>query len=330
VPVDWSAPSSSIKLITQVRRAIRVRHYSRRTEEAYVGWVRRFVRFHKLRHPSDLGAPEVAQFLSHLAVARGVSAATQNQALAALLFLYQDVLGRRLAVVAPVVRGKERTRLPVVLTRREVDAIIRRMRGPARLVAGLLYGSGLRLLECLQLRVKDMDLERREIRVRAGKGGVDRVTMVPELLTAALSRHLGLLRDRPGRVPLPGALDRKLPNASTEWAWQWVFPAARVGSDGVRRHFHPSAVQRAFHEALLAAGVGKRATCHSLRHSFATHLLEDGYDIRTVQELLGHRHVETTMIYTHVLNRSRLGVVSPADRPLPAPRPSTPRNTNLA
>jgi integron integrase len=278
------------------------------------------VRFHGLRNPAELGADEVGAFLTDLAVRGKVSAATQNQALAALLFLYHEVLGQRLDAIVPAVRGKERQRLPVVLTRREVEAVLRKMDGQAGVVAGLLYGSGLRLMECLTLRVKDVDLERREIRVRAGKGGVDRVTVLPELLVGTLERHLRAIRSLSGRVPLPGALDRKLPGAAAEWPWQWLFPARRQ-RDGKRHHFHPTAVQRSFHAALLASGISKRATCHSLRHSFATHLLEDGYDIRTVQELLGHRSVETTMIYTHVLNRGRLGVVSPADRPVTPPSP---------
>lgn len=315
------------KLLADVRRAIRLKGYSPRTEAAYVGWVRRYVRFHDLRHPAQLGAPEVEAVLADLVVRRHVSAATQNQALAALLFLYDRVLKQHLRTVMLPVRGKERQRLPVVLTRREVDAVVRRLGGPTRLVAGLLYGSGLRLLECLLLRIKDVDLERREITVRAGKGAVDRVTVLPAMLLEPLRRHFAVLRGRPSRVPLPGALERKLPGASTEWAWQWVFPAGRE-REGVRYHLHASAVQRAFHAAVRAAGIAKHATCHSLRHSFATHLLEDGYDIRTVQELLGHRHVETTMTYTHVLNRGGRGVVSPADRPIPPPGTLGSRNTN--
>jgi integron integrase len=303
-----------------------VRHYSRRTEEAYVGWVRRFVRFCGLRHPADLGAVEVAAFLTHLAVQGKVGAATQNQALAALLFLYREILGRKLDPVVAAVRGKDSTRLPVVLTAQEVAAVLRHLRRQPRLVAGLLYGSGLRLMECLELRVKDVDLGRREIRVRRGKGGRDRITVLPEVLIDPLRRHLkevrALHREDRGRgggtVPLPGALARKLPGASASWPWQWVFPAQRTYLDpatgGIRRHhFHATAVQRAFAEAVRRSGVAKRATCHSLRHSFATHLLESGYDIRTVQELLGHQSVETTMIYTHVLNRGRRGVISPAD-----------------
>ena len=298
-----------------MRRVLRVRHYSRRTEKAYVGWVRRYVRFHGMRNPAELGADELAAFLSHLAVEGEVSAATQSQALAALLFLYHEVLGIRLDAVVPSVRAKVRERVPVVLTRREVEAVLRRIDGPARLVAGLLYGSGLRLMEAVTLRVKDVDLERREIRVRSGKGGGDRITVLPEMLVTPLRRHLNVIRGWDGVVPLPGALDRKLVGAGAEWPWKWVFPATRK-REGVRYYMHPSVVQRAFHAAVVASGISKRATCHSLRHSFATHLLENGYDIRTVQELLGHRYVDTTMTYTHVLNRNRLGVVSPADRPL--------------
>jgi integron integrase len=285
-----------MKLLDRARHAMRVKHYSARTETAYVQWIRRYLRFHGLRHPAELGEGEVAAFLSDLAVRHRIGAATQNQALAALLFLYRDVLGRSLGQVVPAVRAKELPRLPVVLTRAEVSTVLREIVGQSKVVAGLLYGSGLRLLEGLQLRVKDLDLERREVRVRRGKGGRDRVTVLPELLVAPLERQLrwrrGLHeRDRRaggGYVPLPDALARKFPSAPAEWAWQWVFPALRSYRDprtGVpcRHHYHPSAVQRAFHEAVVRSGIGKRATCHSLRHSFATHLLEDGYDIRTVR-----------------------------------------------
>lgn len=316
----------STKLLDLMRRAVRLRHYSRRTEEAYVRWVRRFVRFHGLRHPTELGAAEISKFLSSLATDRGVSASTQNQALAALLFLYGEVLGRSVGWVPDVVRAKDALRLPVVLTRAEVRAVLSRMAGVPKLVAALLYGSGLRLLEALQLRVKDVDFGGREIRVRGGKGNRDRVTMLPDRLVVALRGHLeGVQRqhereiaDGAGWVELPGALDRKYVSAGREWPWQWVFPAARRYVDGVtgqarRHHLHETVVQRAFRTALTASGVPKKASCHTLRHSFATHLLQAGYDIRTVQELLGHRDVRTTMIYTHVLNRGALGVRSPAD-----------------
>src|SRR6266545_6972691 len=318
---------SGPKLLTLVRRAIRLRHYSRHTEEAYVAWVRRFVRFAGLRHPSELGEAEVRAFLEHLAERDQVSASTQNQAVAALLFLYEAVLGRRLAVSPQgVVHAKELQRLPVVLSREEVRAVLAQLRGVARLVALLLYGSGLRLLECLSLRVKDVDFQRGEIRVRGGKGGVDRVVPLPLAVRGPLGEHLARWRTRHarevaeggGRVALPGAFEHKAPSVAVEWAWQWVFPAARVVRDPVsgeerRYHLHESAVQRAVQLAVRRARIAKRATCHTFRHSFATHLLEAGYDIRTVQELLGHRDVRTTMIYTHVLNRGRLGVRSPAD-----------------
>ncbi len=314
-------------LLGHLRAAVRARHYSPRTEQAYVAWVKRFVDFHGRRHPAQLGAADVEVFLTHLAERRRVSASTQNQAAAALLFLYETVLGRRLAT-APggVVHAKESQRLPVVLTRAEVSAVLRQLNGVPRLVALLLYGSGLRLLECLRLRVKDVDFGRGEIRVRAGKGGGDRVTTLPAAGRAELEQHLARWRARHardvasggGRVWLPGAFEVKSPGAAAEWAWQWVFPAGRThvdrGTGELRRHhLHPSAIQRAVRDAVLEARITKRATCHTFRHSFATHLLEAGYDIRTVQELLGHHDVRTTMIYTHVLNRGGLGVRSPAD-----------------
>lgn len=315
-------------LLEQLRRAIRVRHYSRRTEEAYVAWVRRFVRFCGMRHPRELGPSDVSRFLSSLAADHAVSASTQNQALAALLFLYRDVLEMPVGWLSAMVRAKRPARLPVVLKREEVRRVLSRLkrRGPSALVIGLLYGTGIRLLEALALRVKDIDFGRNEITVRGGKGDRDRVTMLPERLKGPLLHHLAEVRSQherdvvagAGWVELPGAYAVKSPNAGREWGWQWVFPANRLHVDpgtGQRRrhHLHETQVQRVFKHAVQAAGLVKRATCHSLRHSFATHLLEAGYDIRTVQELLGHRDVSTTMVYTHVLNRGGRGVKSPAD-----------------
>jgi integron integrase len=313
------------KLLERLRRRIRLRHYSPRTEKAYVRWVVRYVRFHGTRDPATMGEREVAAFLTDLAVRRNVSASTQNQALGALLFLYHDVLGRRLDWMGDLVHAKRPTRLPAVLTPDEVRRVLGGMSGPFWLVAMLLYGAGLRLQEALELRVKDLDFERHEIRLRGGKGGKDRVTVLPEAVCEPLRVHLESSRAvhqrdvaaGGGVVPLPGALERKLPGAAREWAWQWVFPAVRryvaEGGEVRRHHLDPSGVQRAFHNAVRRAGITKRATCHTLRHSFATHLLESGADIRTVQELLGHHDVRTTMVYTHVLNRGGLGVRSPAD-----------------
>ena len=313
------------RLLAELRQALRVRHYSARTEEAYVAWVRRFVRFAGMRHPRELGEADVRGFLSHLAEPSRLSAASQNQAASALVFLYEQVVRRPLSPVTGVVRAREPERLPVVLTREEVRRVVAALGGVSRLVVLLLYGSGLRLLEALELRVKDLDFARGEIRVRGAKGNRARVTMLSVAAAEPLRGHLGrvrVLRDRDVaegvRVPLPGALDRKLPAAAVEWPWYWVFPAVRVhreGEAGWRHHWHETGVQREVRRAVLAAGIAKRATCHTMRHSFATHLLEAGYDIRTVQELLGHRDVRTTMIYTHVLNRGGLGVRSPADMP---------------
>jgi integron integrase len=299
---------------------------SRKTEKAYVLWIRRFIVFHGKRHPTEMAATEVTAFLSHLAVNRRVSGSTQNQALAAILFLYRQVLTVDLPWLEGVVRAKRAPRVPVVLGRNEIAGVIGNLDGSKRLMAGLLYGCGLRLMECLRLRVKDIDLARNEIIVRAGKGDRDRRTMLPRALKGDLAEHLGRVRtlheaDRrrdAGWVELPHALHRKYPNAGHELGWQWVFPAVRQYTDpesGHRRrhHFHESALQRAVHEAVRRAGIVKHAGCHTFRHSFATHLLEDGYDIRTVQELLGHRDVRTTMVYTHVLNRGGLGVASPFD-----------------
>ncbi len=322
------------RLLDRVREAIRMRHYSPRTGDAYVAWIRRFILFHGKRHPRDLGGGEVTVFLSSLAE-RGVSASTQNQALSAILFLYEVVLGDRLPWMTEIVRARQPARLPVVLSRTEVAAVLSRLRGPVWLMASLLYGSGLRLLECAELRVKDVHFERGELTIRDPKGGRDRVTMLPAGLDGPLRVHLdGMkaqhdadLRAGRGAVALPGALRRKYPNAATEWAWQWVFPATRWYVDSAtgerrRHHLHESVLQRAVKAAVRAAGIAQPATCHSFRHSFATHLLEAGYDIRTIQELLGHRDVATTMIYTHVLNRGGRGVRSPLDG-LPATMPGT-------
>jgi integron integrase len=309
-----------------VRAAARLRHYSRRTEAAYVAWIRRYIFFHGKRHPAELGAAEVTRFLSSLAVEGRVAASTQNQALGALLFLYRDVLELDLPWLDGVVRAKRPERLPVVLTREEVAAVLRPLTGVPRLMASLLYGSGLRLLECCRLRIQDIDFARNQIVVRGGKGDKDRVTMLPAVVKADLARHLQTVRAQherdlqrgAGWVELPGALARKYPNAGREWVWQWVFPATRPYRHSEtgrwrRHHLHESVLQRVVKDAARRAGIPKRATLHTLRHSFATHLLEDGRDIRTVQELLGHRDVTTTQIYTHVLNRGPSGVKSPID-----------------
>jgi len=314
------------KLLDRVRAAVRLRHYSPRTSEAYVFWVRRFVLFHGKRHPSSMGAAEIASFLTMLAVEQGVSASTQNQASSALLFLYRGVLGVDPGAVPAVAQARRPERVPVVMCVAEVRAVLGAMSGVSRLVASLLYGAGLRLQECLDLRVKDLDFDRGELTVRRGKGQKDRRVMLPRALEAELRAHLAIVRQQHerdrgagfGRVMLPDALARKFPNAPTEWRWQFVFPAARICRDprfGVptRFHLHETAVQRAVTVAARVAGVTKRVSCHTFRHSFATHLLESGYDIRTVQELLGHADVSTTMIYTHVLNRGGRGVKSPID-----------------
>ena len=309
-----------------MRRELRTAHYSPRTEEAYVAWIERFVRFAGLRHPRELGACEVQRFLEHLAVDGGVAAATQNQALAALLFLYARVLDVKLPWLDGLVRAPRSPRLPTVLSRTEVASLLRHLPPVTNLVASLLYGSGLRLLECLQLRIKDLDFPRATILLREGKGDRDRACLFPAPLHARLRRHFADVRRQweadvaagAGHVALPHALDRKYVNADREWPWQWVFPATRTyrhaESGKVRRHhLHESVVQKDVHLAVRVAGIDKPATPHTLRHSFATHLLEDGYDIRTIQKLLGHRDVRTTMIYTHVLGRGPQGVRSPLE-----------------
>ncbi|HEY0929195.1 MAG TPA: integron integrase [Gemmatimonas sp.] len=319
---------SGSRLLTRVRERAAVRRYSPRTVDVYVRWIVRFVRFHHLQHPAALGDAAVRTFLTHLASERKVAASTQNQALAALQFLYGEVLERPLGPVQGFLVAKVPRRLPNVLSQDAVRRVLNAMNGTPHLMAALLYGTGLRLSECCQLRVKDLDLDRRELRVRGGKGGRDRITMVPESLVVPLRAHLRAVKvlmarrasTGGGYVTLPGAMDRKAPGASRQWGWCWVFPAAREYWDrvaGQRRthHLHQTVLQRAVAEAARCAGIGQRVGCHTFRHSFATHLLEAGYDIRTVQELLGHRDVSTTMIYTHVLNRGGRGVRSPLDVP---------------
>ncbi|MFH1842955.1 MAG: integron integrase [bacterium] len=314
------------RLLEQVRRAIRAKHYSRRTEKAYVSWIRRYIIFHGKRHPDELGSSEVSGFLSFLASERRVAASTQNQALSALLFLYREVLEVELPWMDDIVRAKQPLRVPTVLTVREAARMLERIHGTVWLVASLLYGAGLRLMEALRLRIQDLDFSRGEITVRRGKGQKDRRTMLPVRLAKPLQIHLEVMKRQhdadlklgAGYVALPGTLVRKYPNAAREWRWQWVFPATRRYRDREsgeqrRHHLHETVIQRAVKAAAREAGLVKRCTCHTLRHSFATHLLEAGYDIRTIQELLGHSDLTTTMIYTHVLNKGGKGVRSPLD-----------------
>lgn len=314
------------RLLDQLRLSIRRKHYSHRTEQAYVSWIRLYIHFHKLRHPSELREAEVRQFLDYLAVERKVSASTQNQALCAILYLYREVLEQPLELISGVQRARNTRYLPVVLTREEVRSILDHLDGVYWLIAALLYGTGMRLTEALKLRVCDVDFGYMQILIRRAKGEKDRVTLLPESLRAPLSQHIEsvrLLHRRDlnrgyGCTWLPHALDRKYPNADREWIWQFVFPSATLSADrddGVIRRFYmsPRTMQNAMRRAVRRSGINKRAGCHTLRHSFATHLIEDGYDIRTVQELLGHKHVSTTQIYTHVLNRGGRGVRSPLD-----------------
>jgi len=317
-------PSALNALRARVAGAVRVRGYSVRTEKTYFHWIARFLRFHEATDPTKLSGPAVASFLEYLAIQRKVSAATQNQALNALVFLYDKVLGTPLGDIRGFAYAKTTRRLPTVLTRDEVHRLLGSMNGTSRLMAALLYGTGMRLMECIRLRVLDLDFDYRQITVRHGKGGKDRVVPLPDPLEPILRQHLAAARkdfeaDRAagcGEVYLPEALARKYPNAPGEWRWRWVFSASRPSVDPRgnvprRHHIHESALQKAVRRAAMQADLNKRVTCHTLRHSFATHLLEDGYDIRTVQELLGHADVSTTMIYTHVLNRGGKGVRSP-------------------
>ncbi|HBB18351.1 MAG TPA: integron integrase [Syntrophus sp. (in: bacteria)] len=325
VPVSVQ-PHPKPKLLDQLREAMKSRHYSHRTVETYCHWVKRFIFFHNVRHPAEMAEPEINAFLTHLAVKDKVSSSTQNQALSALLFLYRYVINRKIGDLGEVIRARRPTRLPVVMAREEVKAVLSHLSGDKWLMASLMYGAGLRLMECLRLRIQDIDFSRNEITVRDGKGAKDRITMLPELLKQPLRSHLAeakTIHEKDikagwGSVLMPDALDRKYPNAPREWRWQWVFPQesrwknTRTGEEG-RHHVHETLIQRAVREAVLKAGIVKHIGCHTFRHSFATHLLEDGYDIRTIQELLGHKNVNTTMIYTHVLNKGGYGVRSPID-----------------
>jgi len=314
------------KLLDQVRDAIRLKHYSYKTEQSYVAWIRRYILFHNKRHPQEMGTEEVEAFLTHLAVTENVAASTQNQALSAVLFLYRYVLQQPLTENVDAIRAKRSKHLPTVLTVAEVKAVLGAMTGTPQLMAELLYGTGMRLNEGLRLRVKDVDFGQQQIIVRDTKGNQDRVTVLPQRIVERLQAHLVLIRHQHqqdldqgyGQVYLPYALERKYPNADRDWIWQYVFPASTRSKDprsGIvrRHHLDPSIIQKAIKAAIRQVGIAKKASCHTLRHSFATHLLENGYDIRTVQELLGHKDVKTTMIYTHVLNRGGLGVRSPLD-----------------
>lgn len=336
-PVAATSPAISVvipaptidkkpKLLTQLSQAMRSRHYSRSTEATYIQWVKRFIFFHHVRHPQEMAEPEINAFLTHLAVKEHVSASTQNQALCAIIFLYKYVLDRKIGDIGEVIRARKPVRLPVVMTKAEVKAVLSNLTGDKWIIAHLMYGAGLRLMECLRLRVQDLDFNKNQINVRDGKGDKDRVTMFPESVKKPLTEHLNKVKKIHdadisrgfGRVLMPDALARKYPNASREWRWQWVFPQEtlwqnkKTGERG-RHHIDESIIQKSVKDAVAKAELVKRATCHTFRHSFATHLLEDGYDIRTVQELLGHKDLKTTMIYTHVLNKGPSAVRSPAD-----------------
>jgi integron integrase len=314
------------KLMDEIRRAMRLHHYSFETEKSYTQWIRRYILFHGKRHPRELGARDIENYLSHLATTVKVSASTQNQALSALLFLYKKVLDQDLPWLNEIVRAKRPTRVPTVLSRREVARILDAMQGKYWLMASLLYGSGLRIIECLRLRIKDFDFDHLQLTIRDGKGHKDRRTMMPEKLIPHIRQQMNHVRSiydediRKGRpsVSIPYAIDRKYKSAPRDWNWQYLFPSGSYGyirfhSEQRRHHTHPSALNRAVKIATRKTGIAKQASCHTFRHSFATHLLESGYDIRTVQELLGHSHVNTTMIYTHVIKRGGRAVRSPLD-----------------
>ncbi|MFH1528482.1 MAG: integron integrase [Bacteroidota bacterium] len=318
--------AAKVKLLDQVRITLRTKHYSIRTEQSYVYWIKKFIIFHNKKHPKEMGAVEINHFLSHLANNDNVAASTQNQALCALLFLYNKVLSQKVDDLGDVIRAKKPKKIPIVLTFEEVRLVLNQLSGVSRLMVNLLYGSGLRQMECLRLRAQDIDFSYNQITVRSGKGDKDRLTMLPNVIKEPLRRHLDKVKQLHevdlahglGSVYLPDALEKKYPNAAREWGWQYVFPANELSIDprsGKKRRHHEGewVLQRIIKEARLKAGLVKRISCHTFRHSFATHLLQAGYDIRTVQELLGHNDVKTTMIYTHVLNKGGQGVRSPAD-----------------
>jgi len=324
--LQYPSTTTKPKLLDQVRGVIRTKHYSYRTEQNYAQWIKRFILFHKKRHPKEMGAKEINSFLTYLAVKGKVSASTQNQALCAIVFLYKHVLKIELGDLGNVIRAKKPAKLPVVFTKEEVTKVLNQLTGTNLIMAMLLYGSGLRLSECLQLRVKDIDFQYKQVIVRSAKGDKDRVTLLPEYLIEPLKQHLnyvkGLhekdLRDGFNSIYMPYALEKKYPKAGQDFGWKFVFPAIQISKDPVtrisrRHHIHESVLQKAVKKAIRQAGIFKHASCHTLRHSFATHLLESGYDIRTVQELLGHKDLNTTMIYTHVLNKGAFGVKSPVD-----------------
>ncbi len=325
-PYKPAAPDQGSPYMQRYLAALSARHYSNRTKESYSKWLSRFIAVNKGKNPAAMGGADINAFLSRLAIGENVSASTQNQALAALLFFFRIIMNNPVGDIGEVIRAKKPKRLPVVMSRQEVRAVLSGLSGDKWLIASLMYGTGLRLMECLELRVQDIDFSQNEIIVRNGKGGKDRRTMLPGTLKTSLQEHLIAVKaihnkdlaEGWGRVPVPEALGKKYPKAASEWAWQWIFPQERrwkdprTGNEG-RYHMDPSILQSAVHEAIVKSGIAKRASCHTFRHSFATHLLENGYDIRTVQELLGHSDVKTTMIYTHVLNRGPNGVRSPAD-----------------
>jgi len=316
-----------LKLLDQVQQTIRTKHYSYRTEKSYVGWIKQFIMFNGKKHPKDMGETEINTFLTHLAVKRKVSASTQNQALCAIVFLYKHVLKRNLGDFGPLTWAKKPRKLPVVLSKSEITSLMKNLKGTYWIMAMLLYGAGLRLMECLRLRIKDIDFEYNQITIHEAKGNKDRIVPLPQRIKRQLADHIKNVRKQHqkdlkngyGSVEMPNALARKYLNADKSWAWQYVFPAHRISKDprtGIKRrhHLYETVLQKAVRNSVRKANITKRATCHTLRHSFATHLLEDGYDIRTVQELLGHKKLDTTMIYTHVLNKGGKGVVSPADK----------------